>query len=496
MILRSSTFLGISLGDRSIAFAEVAVTGGKRVVRRMATLTLAPDRSLDKPSVLGAEVAAFLREKRFTAPRAVVGIPAKWMIAIEKELPPAADEQARAMLRLQAERLAVSESGEMVFDFVGETDPNRAARVLLVGVPRQRIEQIEAVLAAAKIDLQALTSSALTLARGADRADANTPMLLLGRQGAEMVWRQEGAPRMLRHVAVMAVNGHGPVTLGPLGSELGRALALTRGHNPTPATGRELVLWDGVGLSPAQVAELGEKSGATLRESDTLTMLGLEPAPAAVSDDEDHAAAATFAPALSLALAAADRSLLPVDFTRSKLVPRRTRRLGKRTTWATAAAILVVAAVIALYVNVESKQGELDAINKDLTDKKVPLAAAQNTLDRVRYANGYLSARPPLLDCLLEITNTYRDDDRIWTTNLSLREEERRNPADKAPPGPQVRRGQIQGKAADPQTVNAVFDRLSKNRKFTEVKVQDVRDAGGKTREYTFVANFNFVVQE
>jgi len=92
MILRPSTLLGISLGDRTIAFAEVAVNGPRRTVRRMATMTLAADRSLDKPSVLGAEVAAFLREKKFTAPRAVVGIPAKWMIAIEKELPPAANE--------------------------------------------------------------------------------------------------------------------------------------------------------------------------------------------------------------------------------------------------------------------------------------------------------------------------------------------------------------------------------------------------------------------
>jgi hypothetical protein len=511
MILRSSTFLGISLGDRSIAFAEVAVNGGKRVVRRTATMPLTPDRSLDKPAALGPAVAAFLRERKFTAPRAVVGIPAKWLIALEKEIPPAADEQARAMLRLQAERLAVSETGDMIFDFVGQTDANRATKVLLVGVPKQRVDQVEAVLQAAGIDLQALTSSALTLAAGASggpsaapaTAAANTPMLFLGRQGAEMVWRSEGTPRMLRHVAVIAVNGHGPVTLGPLGSELGRALALTRGNGSTGAGGaRELLLWDGVGLSDEQLAELSEKSGATMRPSDPLGMLGLEPAPgggaatATLSDDEDHATPDTFAPALSLALAAADRALLPVDFTRSKLTPRRARRVGERTTWAIAAGVFIALALGALYFSVESKQRELDAITRDLDAKKVPLAAAQATFDHVRYATGYLDARPPLLDCLLEISKTYRDEDRIWTTSLSLREEEKRNPADKSPPGPAVRRGQLQGKAADPQTVNNVIDRLSRNRKFTDVKVQDVRDAGGKTREYTFVANFNFIVQE
>ena len=50
-----------------------------------------------------------------------------------------------------------------------------------------------------------------------------------------MVWRHDGTPRMLRHVSVLAVNGHGPVTLNSLGSELGRTLALTRGTGTNPA---------------------------------------------------------------------------------------------------------------------------------------------------------------------------------------------------------------------------------------------------------------------
>src|SRR5258706_2501396 len=142
------------------------------------------------------------------------------MIALEKEIPPSGEEQARAMLRLQAERLVVSESGEMVFDYAGRSDSTRANKVLLVGVKRQRLEQIEDLLDAAGISVVAITSAALTLAGGTGNIDKDVPMLLLGRQGAEMVWRHDGAPRMLRHVSVLAVNGHGPVTLNSLGSEL------------------------------------------------------------------------------------------------------------------------------------------------------------------------------------------------------------------------------------------------------------------------------------
>src|SRR5258706_9527041 len=151
MLFGSSTFLGVSLRDRSLSCAEIAVTGGKRIVRRLATFTLPQELSFDKPDALGAALAAFLRQNKFSASRAVVGIPAKWLIALEKEIPPAPEEQGRAMLRLQAERLAVSDSGEMVFDYAGRIESDKPNKVLLVGVLRQRIDQIEKMFEAARI---------------------------------------------------------------------------------------------------------------------------------------------------------------------------------------------------------------------------------------------------------------------------------------------------------------------------------------------------------
>src|SRR5438477_5933290 len=191
MILRSNNFLGVSLGDRSIACAEVAVNGPRKIVRRMTTFPLTPELSLDKPAALGQALAAFLRQHKFSASRAVVGIPAKWLIALEKEIPPSGEEQARGILLLQAERLAVAESGDMVFDYSGKPDPKAPNKVLLVGCLRQRLDQIEAIFDAAGISVQAITSSTLTLARGVSNTDDDVPMLVLARQGAEMVWRHE-----------------------------------------------------------------------------------------------------------------------------------------------------------------------------------------------------------------------------------------------------------------------------------------------------------------
>ena len=499
MILRSSNVLGVSLSDRTVSCAEVAVSGGKRVVRRLATFVLPAELSFDKPDALGAALGMFLKQNGFTASRAAVGIPAKWLIAMEKELPPAPENEARSMLRLQAERLAVSDSGEMVFDYAGRIEPNQSNKVLLVGLLRQRLTQIESIFEAARVSVTAVTSSALTLAQGARGADHGLPMLLLGRQGAEMVWRHEGTPRMLRHVLVMAVNSHGPVTMGPLGSELGRAVALTRANGNIKAAS-DLMLWDGVGLSGAQVAELAERSGVRVHASDAMTMLSLEPTKTAVAEDgnvgeqDAGVVAESFAPAIALAAAAGDRSLLPLDFTRSQLTPKRERRVGSRTGWSIAGAVLLVLLIAGLYYVDEKRQSELDGINAEMDAKKAKIQSAQTIMGRMDYTKAYFDARPPVLECLREVTLSFRDDEKIWTTSLSLREEERRTEKEKKLPP--IRKGQLQGKAFDSTVVYTMLDRLRKNPKFQDVKLQKVSDVGGKSREVTFSATFNFIAPE
>jgi hypothetical protein len=234
-----------------------------------------------------------------------------------------------------------------------------------------------------------------------------------------------------------------------------------------------------------------------------MTMLGLEPSNGAVAVGDPAAPAATqtaevlaetFAPALALAAAAADRTLLPLDFTRSRLTVRRARRLGQRTTWLIAGGVVVALATIGLYVLVQMRQSELDGIEKDIAGLKDQVQVAQTVLDRVDFTRGYFDARPPLLECLREITVTYHDDDKIWTTSLTLREEERRTEKEKKlPPS---RKGTLQGKASDSNVVYAVLDRLRKNSKFQAVQMLKVTDVGGKSKDVVFTATFNFTATE
>jgi len=515
MNLRPSSFLGVSVLDRSIVCAEVSVTGSKRVVRRLATFALPDDLSFDKPvgkasagssldktaAVVGQAFITFLRHNKFSASRAVVGIPAKWMIALEKEIPPSGEEQARAMLRLQSERLGVSESGEMVFDYAGKSDTVRTNKVLLVGVKRERLEQIENMLDAAGVSVVAITSSALTLAGGTRDIDQDVPMLLLGRQGAEMVWRHDGTPKMLRHVSVLAVNGHGPVTLNSLGSELGRTIALTRSTGTTAA--RELVLWDGIGLSSDQVAELADRSGVKVRSGQVLSSLGLEEAPGARlnngEDGAEHVVEEMYAPALSLALAGADRSLLPLDFRKSRLTPQRKRRVSNQGTWAIVGGALIVLLIVGLYVWVHMRETQLKNIDNAILKSRDKFAQANKMIDRFNYTRTYFEARPPYLDCLAELSKEFPVGERIWITSVTIRDDDRK--VDNK--GQQIRKGTLQGRASDDREIVSLVRRLKANPKFSEVGTQlswtdagQKNASGQKINELNFTMSFNYIAQE
>src|SRR5689334_501593 len=146
MIGRASSFLGLAFSELGIACAEVSASGDKRSVRRTAAFAFTPELSLEKPDAAGAALATFLREKRFAASRVVAGIPARWLMASEKEIPPANEQQARAALQLQAERLGATDAGEIVFDFAGKPNPQTASRVLLVGVPKAQLDRVHRIL--------------------------------------------------------------------------------------------------------------------------------------------------------------------------------------------------------------------------------------------------------------------------------------------------------------------------------------------------------------
>lgn len=465
---RPTSFLGIAVADRSVTCAEVSVTGDRRSVRRTATFTFPEGSTLDQPESIGQSLAAFLRQKRFASSRVIVGVPARWLIAIEKEIPPADEEQARAALRLQAERSAVAEHDDLVFDFAGQANSREPSKVLLVGMLRQRLDRIERLMDAAGMSVVAVTSTGLALAAATARQD-NLGLLLLVRGGGEVILRNHRSPRLLRHVPVQ-LNGHDLPAPTPLGAEVRRAIALSP---PTEAAiNRELLLLDAIGLGAEQVRQLSDRLGVNVRADDVRDVLR-------VTAESGTTIDADLAPAMSLAIAGAKPELLPVDFKHSRLATPQAARLSRQMIYGIAAAAIVLIAIATMYFTVRGHQSELDRMNAELATLKPRLTAAQATVDRLNYGRGFFEKnRPPVLECLREITAGFRDDDRIWTTAFTLRENGK---------------GTLAGKSADRDTVLNIINRLQRNKRFTEVKLQDLREADQRTHEVAFSVTFTYV---
>jgi hypothetical protein len=237
------------------------------------------------------------------------------------------------------------------------------------------------------------------------------------------------------------------------------------------------MLWDSVGLSPDQLGELAERTGMTVRTGDARKELGVE----SVNGRNDSAE--SFAPALALALAGADRTLLPVDFKRSRLAPQKAPRIGRRTVWGAVIGAVVVLGVAALYLDVRSRETELARLTNDLAAHANDFKAAENMVGRVTYSRGFFETRPPYLECIRELSLAFptRENEQIWATSFSMREN---------------RRGQLQGKANSNETFSLLLQRLKKNPKFSDVKYLDLRDVGGRTKEVTFTISFNFIAVE
>ncbi|MFI5001926.1 MAG: hypothetical protein ACHQK9_18755 [Reyranellales bacterium] len=496
MILRSSNFVGLALSDRSIACVELSVNGDRRAVRHMASFPLPDQLSAANAGATGQALASFLRQHRFSTSRAIVGVPARWLIAMEREVPPADREQMRAMLRLQADRLAVAESGEMVFDYAGEPDSSHGGKVLLVGIRRQQLERIEMLLDAAGITVTAVTPTSLALACVLEPSQ-NRPMLVVGRSGAEMVWQNDGTPRLLRHLAFPAGGGADTLSLGPLGAELRRTVTLI----PTNGSGaaRELLLWDGLGLSTQQVTDLSDRLGISVRNERGLSLLGIGPeiaAVPAVDASPDH-----YAPAAALALAGAQSRKLQLDFKHPRLTLPRKKRLDRRILWAIVLGVVVVGGIGSLYWMIGQRQTQLDGVNQELKGMKEKYDAAEMMLTRFNYGQTYVGARPPVLECLRAI-DLALPDDQLWITSINLHDNPRETTKD-AKGVTKTKGGDMKcvlaGKATDQKIIIALAGRLGNNRRlFSDVRLQfsEVVVSGGRNKEQSFTIQFNFVIPE
>ena len=476
-----SRFLGLSLGDRSIFAAELAISRDRVEVKQLAELVFPSDASWEAPEKLGPLLRRLLRQNHFSTSRAIVGVPARWVMAREKLVPPTSAGLAGKTLQLQAERESSLEVKDLVLDYAGAVDPQKAKNVLLVTLLRQHLERVEQVAKAAGIRLLAITSSTLALSSFAlvDAPEARI-FLSLATEGAEIVFLEDGAPRLLRHLPLKVLStedGGEPRSIGvaALSSEVRRAMTQLPKRNGSPSA-QALILWDGIGLGSETPGALGERLEVEVQSCERLTARGFPQAQNLQSETK------RFGPAVALAFSGARRELLGVDFLHSRCFSPKKIRLGRRAVWAGAAAAALLAVGVFLFLDLEDRAAELGRLNElaggvPVVQDRVDLHhVPEGVAEKVSFVMGWYEERPPFLECLKQVTLAFPEEGAVWATSFTASEN---------------RKGSLSGKAVDQKSILSVLDRLKTNNKLSDVKLSDMRE-GGTAGEISFALSFTF----
>lgn len=469
---RSGSLLGIAISDRDVVAAQVA--GRRSRLQAYTRWEIPAGLSLSQPRELGRRMAVVLKEKGFTARKAVVGVPARWLIAESRELPPVGKEQALSLLRLQTERLGAGDDAGIVFDVAGDLSSNKATVALLVGIASGRLAQLKELCQAAELELAGVTATGLALSQ-TFRHDAGDVLVLFGGHGTELVRRNAGRATGLRHLNGVPQTGQG--VLPALTSELTRALAIggTSAH-----VDQSVVLIGDSSLEETQYDALSERLGRQVRSTTPLEALSEVSAVGSLNGEAHQVIAERIWPAIALAGLGGGANRLPVDFLEPKLAPPKESRIRRQTVLAMLACVTVLAALVWLVITVHQMEQEAVVLEEALEARQPEIAAAQATLDALRVGRTYFESRPSILDALAELARTFPEEGSVWASAFTMR------------PGG---KGQLTGKASDQQAILSVRDALMADPAFEAINLIDSRAAGGRGGEVSFSLSFTYVPQ-
>jgi hypothetical protein len=485
---RHNKMLGIAVGERSMLVAEVHATSEKSEVVKAAEFSYPEGLTPAKDAAaIGAALGQFLKDKGFSTRTAVFGLPAKWVLSKQKEVPALEDSLLADTLRLQAESEFSSELGELVYDYAGSGGTGGSGgttSVLLLAVPKRYIDQINQLAEAARVRVLAVTPFSTALGASSKIA-ADAMVLLLGPSGVEFTTQQGGHPRALRYLG--SATDSTPMLMG----ELRRAATRTGGSG---AGGREIFIWNDSGADESQIQSIGQSLELGVRDGN-LGDLGVSAAPGVMNGRD-------FAASISLAVLGIAPTGGTPDFLDSRLAPRPERRIDRRTLGAVLAVVLLVLLAGLWYWNIQKRQADVDQIVKENIGHNDERARAQATVKKIQLAQRWHGEKPKFVACLTDLTDLAPQTSDIYGTSFSLKDDTSdASSASSGPPGsnptapkPIVMKGTLQGKATNDNVIFALAQKLKDSKgKFSGTKIDSRNRSENKGQvEISFVIEFNY----
>ncbi len=464
---QARNILGLAFEEGSILAAEVRMRSDQVSLHASGEFVVGDEFSAANASEQGQQLRQFLKENGFSAKTAVVGLPAKWLVAKELTIPPTSVAALSGIMSIQAERAFSLDPKDLVFDYCGAAQPEKGGAMLLIAMQRQRLAQIQTLAKAAGLSVLAVTptSHALRKLSGDDGSD----LAIYARDGYSESWSGKADLPWIRHVARPSQQAENPAEA--MQEQISRLLSVSPGDRPDSGANR-VVLYTGSAANGESIAQISRSLSGQVEISDGDARL-LSGAFGA----QQRSRVGTSGAAAALAIAGAQDKAFFVDFLHSRMIPGRRIPQTRTLVWAAVAAFAVLLVLAAMIWGWRQDVNDIATFTKQLAFMDEDIKAAREVVERMSYASAWTARQPEFLECLSQLTAAFPEEGAIWATNLALHEN---------------KEGLVTGKSLREESVLGVLDAMKLNGAFQNVQMVYMRDAGRGTDEVSFAIQFRF----
>jgi hypothetical protein len=145
------TVLGLTLDGSRLDAVVLHRTNGHAVAQKVATAALTLDLLNNEAELVGREIRNQLDAAGVKERRCIVGVPLKWTIAVHTKIPEMPEEDVESFLQIEAERSFPCNMDELQVAVARHKSPGGEQFATHIGVRRDHLARLEAVLAAAQL---------------------------------------------------------------------------------------------------------------------------------------------------------------------------------------------------------------------------------------------------------------------------------------------------------------------------------------------------------
>jgi len=221
---------------------------------------------------------------------------------------------------------------------------------------------------------------------------------------------------------------------------------------------------------------LGKRLGSQIRVSNGRA--GLLSKGLGLQDHPDEARAIA---AAAVAMTGVGPRRPQVDFLHPRVGGKKVVSHKRVVVWGagvTAACVLGLGVLLAVW---HAYSSDIAASKAWLKENEARITAAQEFVDRYRYAGSWVSREPQFLECLKGLTTAFPEEPYLWASSLALNENGT---------------GSVVGKTTSETSFHEVLDKIKQDDKeFADIKMMYLREGGRDSREKEFAINFKFKFQ-